>query len=122
MLHMGAQIKGKQTASGAHELTFAAPQLDTKWRNYKANHSLRSTWIEVGLSWTAKSACYFVDGYKVMCENYAWVYNDGSAAPPAHILLNLAIGGEWAGRNGIASEQFPTAMRIDRVRVYEKQS
>jgi beta-glucanase (GH16 family) len=122
MLHMGAQIKGKQTASGAHELTFAAPQLDTKWRNYKANHPLRGTWVEVGLSWTAKSACYFVDGYKVMCENYAWVYNDGSPAPPAHILLNLAIGGEWAARNGIANEQFPTAMRIDRVRVYEKQS
>lgn len=55
-----------------------------------------------------------------MFENYKWVYDDGKAAAPAHILLNLAIGGNGAGRHGIAEDAFPTALYVDHVRVHEK--
>ena len=88
--------------------------------NYHAGRSLRDVWIEVGVEWTATSVCYFVDGYRTMCESYRWVNNEGGAVGPAHLLLNLAIGGEWAGRHGIADDDFPTQMKVDRVRVYRK--
>jgi hypothetical protein len=120
MLHQTTQIKGQQTSSGAQEITFSAPEFDRRWGNYRANRSLRDVWIEVGAEWTATGVCYFVDGYKTMCENYRWVNNSGGAVGPAHVLLNLAIGGQWAGRHGVADDKFPTQMQVDHVRVYRK--
>lgn len=121
MLRIGAQIRSSaQTRSGKREITFSAPELDLRWHTYRARESLRERWIETGAEWTTNGVCYFVDGYKVMCENYRWAYNDGAAAASAHILLNLAIGGNWAGRHGIADGKFPTEFRIDYVRVYAK--
>lgn len=47
----------------------------------------------------------------------------GSAAWPFdkrfHILLNLAIGGNWGGAQGVDDTAFPQAMLIDYVRVYK---
>src|SRR5262249_33224193 len=37
----------------------------------------------------------------------------------AHILLNLAIGGQWAGRYGIDNTAFPQSLDIAYVRVYQ---
>lgn len=36
-----------------------------------------------------------------------------------HLLLNLAIGGNWGGAQGIDNNIFPTAMEVDYVRVYK---
>ena len=36
-----------------------------------------------------------------------------------HIMLNLAIGGNWGGREGIDNDAFPTTMEVDYVRVYK---
>ncbi len=38
-----------------------------------------------------------------------------------HLLLNLAIGGGWAGAQGIDDSLFPHTFLIDYVRVYQKQ-
>ncbi len=39
---------------------------------------------------------------------------------PFHILLNIAIGGDWGGVKGIDAKAFPARMEIDYVRVYQK--
>jgi beta-glucanase (GH16 family) len=36
-----------------------------------------------------------------------------------HLLLNVAVGGDWGGANGVDDTIFPTAMQIDYVRVYK---
>lgn len=124
MLHQNAILNGSnpglQTSSRRTEVTWSASDFDRTWMNYHASRSLRNTWIEVGAEWTSTGVCYFVDGYKTMCENYRWVVDSGAAAAPAHLLINLAIGGQWAGRHGIADAKFPTRMEIDYVRVYKK--
>jgi beta-glucanase (GH16 family) len=38
---------------------------------------------------------------------------------PQHLLLNLAIGGNWGGQNGIDGTIFPARMEVDYVRVYQ---
>jgi hypothetical protein len=68
-------------------------------------------WIEVAARWTADSVCYFVEGYKAAREHYRWVDDDGNLAPPAHVLRNLAVGGGWAGRYGVADESFRSGSR-----------
>jgi hypothetical protein len=120
MIRQGSQVKGKQTSSGGQQITFSAPEFDRTWDNYIANRSLRDVWLEIGAEWTANNVCYFVDGYKTMCENYKWVNNEGSATANATALLNLAIGGNWAGRYGIDDTKFPTNLQVDYVRVYRK--
>jgi beta-glucanase (GH16 family) len=120
MIRVGAQIRSnQQTSSGKREITFSASDFDRKWNNYRAPRSLRDVWIEVAVKWTVDDVCYYVDGYRVMCENYRWTYNHGAPAAPAHLLLNLAIGGSWAGRHGIADAKFPAEFRVDHVRVYK---
>lgn len=62
----------------------------------------------------------FVDGLKVCTLTYQWNYGDGTLAGPAHILLNFAVGGAWAGRHGVDDTAFPQAFQIDWVRAYKK--
>jgi beta-glucanase (GH16 family) len=120
MLRMGAHTGTRQTDSGEQEITYSDPSYERTWNNYSSPTSLRETWVVIGAEWTAASVCYFVDRVKTMCENYRWVGDDGTAANGANLLLNLAIGGGWAGRYGIDDALFPTGFEIDYVRVYRK--
>lgn len=45
----------------------------------------------------------------------AWPYDQ-----PSYLILNLAIGGSWGGREGIDPGIFPRRMEVDWVRVYQK--
>ncbi|MEP2235610.1 MAG: glycoside hydrolase family 16 protein [Alteripontixanthobacter sp.] len=38
---------------------------------------------------------------------------------PMHLLLNIAVGGQWGGRKGIDDTALPAKMEIDHVRVYQ---
>jgi hypothetical protein len=42
-----------------------------------------------------------------------WLYKDGRRAGPAHILINLAVGGAWAGLGGIDNAAFPASLQVD---------
>lgn len=116
MLHMGAAPGDYQEKT----ITFAHGAFHRRHRNLVASHSLRDRWLHTSIEWKESSVCYFVEGVKVMCEEYRWIRKNGRLAPPAHILLNLAIGGEWAGRHGIDDARFPASFFIDYVRVYSK--
>ena len=37
-----------------------------------------------------------------------------------HIILNVAIGGDWGGAQGVDPNVWPRQMRVDYVRVYRK--
>lgn len=43
-----------------------------------------------------------------------WPYNK-----PQHLLMNIAIGGNWGGQKGIDDRIFPQSMLVDFVRVYK---
>lgn len=57
-----------------------------------------------------------------------YTYKDEGSGPDAwpfdkrfHLLLNLAIGGNWGGQQGIDDTLFPHVYEIDYVRVYRKE-
>ena len=39
---------------------------------------------------------------------------------PFYVIVNLAVGGNWGGQQGIDDRVFPQRMEVDYVRVYEK--
>lgn len=68
------------------------------------------------------------DEYRVYVDStlYFTYKNDhtGFAAwpfdKPFHLILNLAVGGNWGGKKGIDDSIFPRSMVVDYVRVYQK--
>ena len=70
--------------------------------------------------WTADSISFFIDGipYHVFRNDHA-----GTEAWPFdqefHLLLNIAVGGNWGGKYGIDGNVFPQKMEIDYIRVYQ---
>ena len=80
----------------------------------------RDGWHEWGLLWTDTSATFFVDTIPIVRYRYEWKGNDGQFANEAHVILNLAVGGSWAGANGIDDAKLPFVFDIDHVRVYAR--
>jgi beta-glucanase (GH16 family) len=74
-----------------------------------------------GLEWDEKNISISIDGksyFHFVNENYGyskWPFNQ-----PMHLLLNLAVGGNWGGQKGVDDSIFPQAMLVDYVRVYQK--
>ncbi len=71
------------------------------------------------VDWTPATIRGYIDDVQV----YEFV-NEGTgpAAWPFdqrfHFLLNLAVGGNWGGKEGVDAKAFPAAMQVDYVRVY----
>ena len=75
------------------------------------------------VEWDERQMDFYVDD-----EKYFTYQNEGTgtAAWPFearfYLILNIAVGGSWGGRQGIDDAIFPQTMTIDYVRVYQKSS
>lgn len=117
MLHTGVIVP---SGSAPAPYLQADAAFNTTWGYWRAPYSFADGWHTVGVEWTADSVSTFVDGKRVATRAYRWTYADGSPAGAAHILLNLAIGGQWAGRHGIDDSAFPQALQINWIRAYQR--
>jgi len=119
MVRVGVAVKGEQTDSHKEEITATGPNFDDKWNNFTADRSLRDVWLDVATEWTVAGQCTYINGELVQCGNYRWVNNAGEVANKGNIILNLAVGGGWAGRHGVDGDK-PMAMDVDYLRVFKK--
>lgn len=70
--------------------------------------------------WTPEKIDVYVDDMKFFTyENKEKVYEAWPFDQPCFIILNLAIGGFWGGKEGIDDGVFPQKYYIDYVRVYQ---
>lgn len=71
-------------------------------------------WHTYGVRWEPGKLIYYIDGVE------RWRYTDDVNVPaePMYLLLNLAVGGDWAGAPAAAT-RFPSNYAIDYVRVWE---
>jgi beta-glucanase (GH16 family) len=82
--------------------------------------SLASGFHTYAVSWSPNSVTWLLDGTPYatvtpsnLAPGQTWVFNQ-----PFHLLLNLAVGGNWAGPPN-ASTRFPATLLVDWVRVYQ---
>lgn len=72
------------------------------------------------VEWYADRIDFFIDDNKYHTfENTSLNSDDWPFDHPFYLILNIAIGGSWGGKYGIANDVFPNRMEIDYVRVYE---
>jgi beta-glucanase (GH16 family) len=71
------------------------------------------------IEWTPSAIKHYVDNVLVVEREFQWRHDDGGDGGPAHILINLAIGGKWPGAPTSASE-FPAALEVEYIRVWQK--
>ncbi len=74
-------------------------------------------WHVYGAQWTPSSISWFIDGRKFLEADIENGVNGTSEFHlPFHLLLNLAIGGNWPGLE-VDTSQFPLRFEVDYVRV-----
>jgi len=71
------------------------------------------------VEWTPDRVRHLVDGQVIADRVYRWVHADGHDGGPAHVLVNLAVGGTWPGPAQRRSE-FPASLEIEYVRVWQR--
>ncbi|MFL9832669.1 glycoside hydrolase family 16 protein [Chryseobacterium terrae] len=72
------------------------------------------------MDWTPEKIEVYVDNKKFFtCINDEKTYDAWPFDQPYYILLNLAVGGFWGGKEGIDDTVFPQKFYIDYVRVYQ---
>ena len=76
-------------------------------------HTHRLDWGPERLSVALDSETYFAFARKQGGEG-RWPFDEDF-----HLLLNLAVGGSWGGREGVDEAAFPATMEVDYVRVWQ---
>lgn len=71
------------------------------------------------VEWTPERVRHLVDGKLIADRAYRWTHEDGSDGGPAHVLVNLAVGGKWPGPPQRAGD-FPAALEIEYIRVWQR--
>jgi beta-glucanase (GH16 family) len=72
------------------------------------------------IEWSATKIEYYLDGVKTyVFENENNTYSTWPFDRPFHLILNMAIGGNFGGKKGIDDTIFPVRMKVDYVRVYQ---
>jgi beta-glucanase (GH16 family) len=79
---------------------------------YTAFHTYR-------LDWTPATIRGYIDDRKVFeMRNEGQGFEVWPFDKRFHLLLNVAVGGDWGGQQGVDDTIFPTSMQVDYVRVF----
>lgn len=71
------------------------------------------------VDWTPDSLKGYIDDELVFAfGNERKTYQEWPFDKRFHLLLNVAVGGDWGGAKGVDDNIFPAAMQVDYVRVY----
>lgn len=76
-----------------------------------------------GLFWTEKKLVFYTDSPENITHTYAPAVKTEDNWPfdkSQFFILNIAVGGNWGGAQGIDNSIFPQMMEIDYVRVYQE--
>lgn len=85
-----------------------------------ASETLTTNFHEYGIVWDADKIEFLFDG-----KSYHTFHNmhEGSDGWPFdldfHLLINLAVGGNWGGKMGVDTSIWPQQLVVDYVRVYQ---
>ena len=98
-----------------------------QWRNHNQRTAIEmvpdasTAFHTYTLEWEAEEIRIFVDDHHYFTSRReggdwtSWPFTRNF-----HLLLNLAVGGDWGGEKGVDESIFPQRMEVDFVRVYQR--
>lgn len=95
--------------------------VETKLDQYNSYHptfDFADDFHTFAVEWTPDTVSHFVDGVLVAKRRFYWKHDDGSDGGPAHVLVNLAVGGDWPGPPQSQSD-FPAELTVKFIRVWQ---
>ena len=111
VIYAGAHCRAANHRSGETAKTATATVTDA-----------HATFRVYAVDWEPTKITWFVDGAPFFQINKGTT-DDWQQWPfdrPFHLILNVAVGGNWAAAHGIDTDTFPTTFEIDYVRVFQK--
>ncbi len=73
------------------------------------------------IEWEADSIYWYVDDERYFSyPNYGTGFERWPFDKRFHLLMNIAVGGNWGGQEGVDDSIFPQTLTVDYVRVYQK--
>jgi len=90
-----------------------------KHQTYRPGFDYQDDFHTFALEWTATHTRHYVDEVLVIEREFPWKHKGGADAGPAHVLLNLAVGGSWPGPpTGL--DAFPAKLLVQHIRVWQR--
>ena len=77
-----------------------------------------------GLIWTEKEMIFYTDTPENVTHRYAPSNKTAENWPfdkPQFFILNVAVGGNWGGAQGVDNTIFPQSMEVDYVKVFQEE-
>lgn len=119
MEHVGYQMDMVQATAHSNGYN---NMLGTQKMGYIQLTSVDKRFHTFSIDWTPTKIEWFVDGKK-----YHKMVDDGTGSDgwpfnknPFYLILSLAVGGNWAGSQGIDESIWPQHLEVDYVRVYQR--
>jgi beta-glucanase (GH16 family) len=95
--------------------------LGTQKGGRKSVDSFDKEFHTYAVDWTPDKIDFFIDGHLYFTfEKKKGDYKEWPFDEPFHLVLNLAVGGNWGGQQGVDEKIWPQKMEVDFVRVYDK--
>ncbi|HOO85779.1 MAG TPA: glycoside hydrolase family 16 protein [Prolixibacteraceae bacterium] len=107
-------VSSIHTADYNHKMHTERNNKITLEDNRDVFHVYGVEWDETSIKGFVDDSIYFVFEKEADNPN-VWPFDKRF-----HLLLNIAVGGDWGGAQGIDENIFPATMEIDYVRVYQK--
>jgi beta-glucanase (GH16 family) len=97
--------------------TWVHPDFNGEFAWWQAPFDFAAGFHTFGLYYKRPDFTIYVDRKPILAGTYAW--NDWQGpSPGCYVLCNLAIGGSWAGKNGVDDGAMPQSLDVDYIRVY----
>ena len=102
-------------------LTYSDPAWNGQWQFYPNPADLSLDYHSYAILYEKPNFSIFLDGKQLIGGTYNWNSPDGTAAGPAHLILQHALGGPGsaAGRDGV-DVSAPHALSVKSVQVFHK--
>ena len=90
-----------------------------KFGSYRPGFDFADDFHTFAVWWEPGRVRHYIDGQLVVDKPFEWKHKNGSDAGPAHVLVNLAVGGQWPGPP-TRLEDFPARLEVAYIRVWQK--
>ncbi len=87
--------------------TVKVPRSDTRYHDYGVD------WTPTRITMSVDGKPFFTYKKKSGADWRSWPFDQ-----PFYLILNLAVGGTWAGRDGIDNDALPATMQVESIRYY----